>query len=171
MQNSMWASRSRPISAAPLITSSRFTARAKALSFNFFRTDFPSTSWMLRDGFTYEHGRRNPESPSQANSVFSISESGLTPVKSASERIARRISPGKAAFLQNRLALRRMDLPIEIVEQSGDGVGLLVAPLLAGVGDHMLPQSIGLHKFANNLPCPNRSITLTTLHEHPIRPS
>jgi hypothetical protein len=53
-------------SAAPRVMSSRFTARAKALSFIFFFTAATSTSAMLFDGRTRATAVTNPLSSSTA---------------------------------------------------------------------------------------------------------
>src|SRR5580698_10570187 len=60
MQNAMCSSRSTPRAAAPLTMSSRFTLRAKALSFIRFRTDFASTSASDFPGLTSAQAVMNP---------------------------------------------------------------------------------------------------------------
>src|SRR5262249_28475834 len=83
IQKAMCSSRSTPISAAPLMMSSRFTLRANALSFIFLRTDLASTSANDLLGFTSALAVMNPASSSQANNAFSILLSRFTPLYSA----------------------------------------------------------------------------------------
>ena len=70
--NWMCSSRSTPSSAAPSTTSSRFTPRANALSFIFFRTERASTSCTLRDGRTSAVAVIRPVSSSTANSALAM---------------------------------------------------------------------------------------------------
>src|SRR5579864_5457457 len=83
MQKAMCSSRSTPKSFAPLTMSSRFTLRAKALSFILFRTDFTSTSASDLLGLISATAVMNPASSSQAKSAFSIGVSRGTPLYSA----------------------------------------------------------------------------------------
>jgi len=94
--------------------SCRFTERAKALSFIFFFTDAASTSNTLRCGFTYEMAVLERGFALHIQ-VVGVGENG------AADLLV------DAALRQNRLAFLRMlfergmDLPVEIVQQSGDG--------------------------------------------------
>src|SRR5439155_15339754 len=65
----MCSSSGTPSSAAPWVTSSRFTPRANPLSLSFFFTDATSRSAKLLEGRTSAHATRNPHSSSTANSV------------------------------------------------------------------------------------------------------
>src|SRR5207302_1280657 len=80
--------------------SSRLTLRANALSFIFFLTDFASTSARDFPGFTSAHAVMNPASSSQANRVFSIGVSRLTPVYLALGMMGRRIWSGQARLVR-----------------------------------------------------------------------
>ena len=63
--------------------SSRFTLRAKALSFIRFRTDLVSTSASDLPGLIKATAVINPASSSQAKRAFSIGVSRVTPLYSA----------------------------------------------------------------------------------------
>src|SRR5581483_2378261 len=80
MTNAIWSSSGTPSSSAPCFTSSRFTPRAKALSFNFFLTELTSRSAKLREGRTSAHATRNPHSSSTAYNVRAMAVSRGTPV-------------------------------------------------------------------------------------------
>ncbi|TMC76303.1 MAG: helix-turn-helix transcriptional regulator [Chloroflexi bacterium] len=60
------SSNGMPISSAPFSIMSRLTARAKALSFIFFRTEVASTSRTAFEGFTSATAVTNPQSSSTA---------------------------------------------------------------------------------------------------------
>src|SRR5215831_7233617 len=92
MQKVMCSSRSTPRSRAPFTMSLRFTLRAKALSFNLFFTDLESSSARDLLGFTSVAAVINPANSSQANKVFSMGVSRVTPVYSAWDMMALRIS-------------------------------------------------------------------------------
>src|SRR5260370_1427014 len=68
-----------PSNSAPSVISSRFTARAKALSFIFFFTPATSTSRIDLLGFTSAQAVKNPASSSHANNVLSKCDSRATP--------------------------------------------------------------------------------------------
>jgi len=70
MQHPMCSSKSTPRSAAPTIMSSRFTLRAKALSFILFRTDLVSTWASDLPGLINATAVMNPASSSQAKGLF-----------------------------------------------------------------------------------------------------
>src|ERR1017187_10078394 len=92
MQKAMCSSKSTPRAAAPLTISSRFTLRAKALSFIRFRTDFASTSANDFPGLIRATAVMDPGSSSQAKRAFSMGGSRVTPVYSACDMIARVIT-------------------------------------------------------------------------------
>ena len=73
-QKATWSGKSMPSSAAPMTMSSRFTPRANALSFIFFRTDETLTSWIDLVGLTKALAVRNPANSSQANKALSRCE-------------------------------------------------------------------------------------------------
>src|SRR2546428_12208393 len=81
--------------------SSRFTLRANALSFIFFRTDFASTSASDFPGFTSAHAVMNPASSSQANRALSIGVSRRTPVQLGVRHDGAANFIGSAALFQN----------------------------------------------------------------------
>ncbi len=91
-RNAMCSSRSNPNRRRRPLMSSRFTLRANALSFIFFRTDLASTSASDLPGFTRAQAVMNPASSSQAKSVFSIGVTRGTPEYSACDMMARRTS-------------------------------------------------------------------------------
>ncbi|HAF11750.1 MAG TPA: hypothetical protein DCK98_16965 [Chloroflexi bacterium] len=64
--SAMRSSNGTPMSSAPFSIMSRLTARAKALSFIFFRTDVASTSRTAFDGLTSATAVTNPQSSSTA---------------------------------------------------------------------------------------------------------
>ena len=103
--------------------SSRFTARAKALSFIFFSTPFTSTSRIDLVGFTSAQAVRNPASSSQANSARSRCDSrrhaGV--VRMRQDRVQHRLRPSLLAQRgdadERMLLLRRMPFVVHVVQQ------------------------------------------------------
>src|SRR4029453_1468330 len=78
--NPMCSSSGTPSSSAPLITSSRLTPRAKALSLSFFLTLETSRSCRLREGRTRAQATRKPASSSTAKRARAMGVSRGTPL-------------------------------------------------------------------------------------------
>ena len=176
MQNAMWVSRSTPSSAAPCTMSSRWTARANALSFIFLRTlrDFD-----LGNGFAWLDQGAGGEKAGQ----LVAGEESLGKVRRARHaRVLRVTKNGGAKFLRPAQPLQLantgervllgggMALVVEVVEQGGGGIQLQqrrprialepepVCLLLAAGhntgfhGERMFAQAFALGPFGEQLP-------------------
>ena len=132
MQKAMCSSRSTPRAAAPLMMSSRFTLRAKALSFILFRTDLVSTSASDLPGLIKrDSGDEAGEFVAGEESLFHGRVAGHAGVFGVRHDGAADFV-GVSALFQDLVALVRMVLEagpafvIEVVNQSDDAPEVFV---------------------------------------------
>ena len=133
---------------------------------SFFFTDFgfiPS----IPVGRTRAQAAMKPESSSTAYSVFAISRLAghVQELGVAGDGVDHLLRIALLLELPERVAgMARLQvgvaLVVEVVDERGDRVELLVGALLAGVGDHrrldaqqVLAKGVRLHPLGDELPC------------------